>query len=645
MRPRATDLRTAAPRPLLVAAGTACLLGLLALALDHGAAAGIGADALAALGWIYFALLLGAPLLIYPSTRRAGWRVPARVALSLLPGCLFWLTELHLRLRMHGLLESLWLAASPANLAHLYVSLLAIALAELGAWARGTLRGAGMARLRRAGLAAASGLALGAFLVVASVPVFYDGHQTLFQAGVLPEAHPPGPLPPGGAVRARAVDRPPNVVFILSDDHRYDVAGYAGHPYVETPSLDRLAAEGVRFERAYATTSLCSPSRASFLTGTFPHRHGVWNNGTPWSDANRGSSWSDGNQTFFEHLAQAGYATAFIGKWHMPGRFPSLRGVDHFVTFTNLGGQGVYEWCPLVVDGRPEPSRTRYIATELTDRALAWMAAQGTRPFALVISHKNVHMPFLPDPRDEGRYGATTSDLPPGTHPWANLTNAQYVHLQTRRLDASRRSYAEAVASLDREIGRVLAFLDERGLARDTLFIYASDNGLLMGERGHVDKRWAYELSSRIPLLVRFPAVGRAGAVSTALAANVDVAPTILDAAGLVPPGWMQGRSLLPVLREPSARVRDALLYRYFFEAPFPTPTQRAVVTDRYKYIEYEGRPPELFDLESDPGEVRNLLGGAGPQPDAAAVLAARLEALEQEAARAPARTTGRLGR
>jgi N-acetylglucosamine-6-sulfatase len=415
--------------------------------------------------------------------------------------------------------------------------------------------------------------------------------------------------------------RLPNVVFILSDDHRADFAGHAGHPFIETPSLDRLAAEGVRFTRAYVTSSLCSPSRASFLTGTYPHRHGVWNNFTPWSDENR---------TFFEYLSQAGYATAFIGKWHMPGKLPELRGVDHFVTFTRLGGQGVYEWCPLVVDGREEQSRTRYIATELTDRALAWLEQARERPFALVLSHKSVHADFRPDEPERRRYEQAPLSLPDGAHPWIHLTKAQYTHLTLTPLDAAIRRYAETVASMDREIGRVLDFLAARGLERNTLVIYASDNGYLWGEHGLADKRWAYEESIRIPFLMRYPASGHtAGGAVDRIVANVDVAPTLLALAGSATPAHMQGRSLLPLLADPRAEHRDALLYRYFFEPPYQTPTIRALVTAQHKYVTYDGLPPELFDLAADPNEQTNLAGGAAAPLEAA--LAERLDALESE--------------
>ncbi len=464
-------------------------------------------------------------------------------------------------------------------------------------------------------------LVLGPVLVVEWEPVFLGGYRALFQRDLLPMPTSfPGPLPVDESADAALAADAPNIVFILSDDHRADFAGYAGHPFVETPSLDRLAAEGISFSRAYVTSSLCSPSRASFLTGTYPERHGVWNNFTPWSD---------GNRTFLEHLSRAGYATAFIGKWHMPGRLPELRGVDHFVTFTHLGGQGSYEWCPLVVDGREEPSRTRYIATELTDRALAWLdqkRARGGGPFALVLSHKNAHADFTPDALERGRYAQAEVPLPRDAHPWTHVIDAQYVHLGFRPLDDSVRRYAETITSMDREIGRVLDYLAQHGLDRNTVVIYSSDNGYLWGEHGLVDKRWPYEESIRVPMLLRYPASSHpAGATLQALVANVDVAPTLLALAGMAVPDEMQGRSLVPLLEGREAEVRDALLYEYFFEPPYPVPTSRAVVTRRHKYVEYDGRPAELFERAADPREARDL---ADVEPELASALAEKLRVL-----------------
>jgi N-acetylglucosamine-6-sulfatase len=604
--------------PCLAALGVAALLGLLALVLDCGVLLGLGPGALEAIGRLYFGLLVGAPLIVYPLAWRAGAPVWFRAGLSLLPGALWWLTEIPVRLRWNTLPEALWLASSPVNLAHLYLSCLAIAIADGVCRIGGSLRGRNDVRPRGKRIALVLGaLVVGPGLVVGSIFPFLQGYQAAFQSDLLPMTTSlPGPLPPGAAERVRALQRPPNVVFILSDDHRFDFTGYEGHAFVETPSLDRLAAEGVHFSNAYVTSSLCSPSRASLLTGTYPHRHGVWNNFTPWSNDNR---------TFFEYLAQVGYATAFIGKWHMPGGLPELRGVDHFVTFANLGGQGVYEWCPLVVDGREEESRARYIATELTDRALAWMAEHADRPFALYLSHKSVHADFTPDEPDRGRYADVKLALPDGAHPWTHLTNAQYVHLNFTPLDDSVRAYAESIHSMDREIGRILAFLDAQGLRENTLVIYTSDNGYQWGERGLVDKRWPYETSIRVPFLLRYPASGHAAGVSVdGIVANIDVAPTLLEAASLAAPDRMQGHSLMPLLADPSAEVRDDFLYVYYFEPPYPTPTSRAIVTRPYKRIDYDGLPSEVYDLSADPQERTNL----GEDTPRAGELAARLREL-----------------
>lgn len=600
------------------ALGVAALLAALALVLDHGISLGLDHETLETAGRIYFALLLFSPLIVYPLAWRARAELWERVLLSLLPGFLWWLTEIPVRLRWNSPPEALWLTLSPFNLAHLYFTGVAVVLADAVCRIAGRLRGREDWRPGwRPVLATLAGLVLGPVAILAAVFPFLQGFQAFFQSDMLPMPQSlPGPLEPGDAQRAREVERPPNVVFILSDDHRYDFAGYEGHAFVETPSLDRLAAEGVRFSHAYVTSSLCSPSRASFLTGTYPHRHGVWNNFTPWSDDNR---------TFLEYLSQVGYRTAFIGKWHMPGGLPELRGVDHFVTFTNVGGQGVYEWCPLVVDGKEEASRTRYIATELTDRALDWLEGQTDEPFALVLSHKNVHADFKPDEPDRGRYGDAPVSLPAGAHAWTHFTNAQYVHLTPPSLPDAIRVYAEAITSMDREIGRVLDFLDARGLRENTLVIYASDNGYFWGERGLVDKRWPYELSIRVPFLVRYPDSGHpAGVSADGLVANVDVAPTLLDLAGLAIPRRMQGESLMPLLTDPDGAVRDSFLYSYYFEPPYPAPTAHAIVTPTEKLIDYEGLPTEVYDLRNDPQEHTNL----GADAPGAAALGARLGVL-----------------
>ncbi len=594
-------------RPLLPALLVSAVLAVLALGMENGREAGIGVPALTIAGRVYFVLLMLAPLAIHPFAWREGASLRIRVAVSLLPGFLWWLTEIGVRLRWHTLAESLWLVGSPFNAIHLWTTAVAIAIAELGCrWVSGQ-----PVRAMRAGLVTL-GLVLGLGLVAGSIFPFLYGYRALFQGDLLPMPKTlPGPLEAGSVPRTPG--RPPNVVFILSDDHRYDFAGYEGHPFIETPALDRLAEEGVNFTRAYVTSSLCSPSRASFLTGTYPHRHGVWNNFTPWSDDNR---------TFFEYLKPAGYRTAFIGKWHMPGKLPDLRGVDHFVTFTNMGGQGSYEWCPLVVNGEDEPSRVKYIAEELTNRAIEWIEQNPDEPFALYLSHKNVHAGFTPDAPERGRYAETPVPLPDGAHPWTHLTNAQYTHLGFDPLDGSIRRYGEAIVSMDRQIGRLLDRLDELGLTHDTLVIYTSDNGYQWGEHGLVDKRWPYEASIRVPFLARWPASQHPKGVRVdRIIGNVDVAPSFLELAGIEIPERIQGESFLSLLRDPTTPGRSAFLYSYYFEPPYPTPTSHALVTERYKLIEYDGLPTELYDLGVDPREQRALASSAGH-----AALRSRLE-------------------
>jgi len=457
---------------------------------------------------------------------------------------------------------------------------------------------------------------------------YFSAHEQLFHAlfarGELPTPeHFVGALPKDSISPRPEPSRPPNVVFILSDDHRWDYMGNMGHPFVETPNLDRLAAEGVRFNNAFVVTSVCSPSRASFLTGLRPERHGVFNNFTPWNQQNR---------SFFEYLKQAGYSTAFIGKWHMPGELPELRGVDEFVTFTAVLGQGLYLDCPLIVNGEPEPSRRRYIAEELTDRAIGFIEAHRERPFALYLAHKNVHHPFTPDLPEQGRYREEKVELPDGSHSWVNMTNAYYEQLLYRPMESTMRSYGEAVRSMDRQIGRILDSLEKLGLEENTLVVYASDNGFLWGEHQLIDKRWAYEESIRIPFLVRYPAAQPRGpGESERMILNIDLAPTLLDVAGVEIPEYMQGRSILPLLGDPDSPWRDAFYYSYYREAPFPAPTSRAIRTDRYKYIEYPAREAELFDLERDPREQTNLLATAAPE-ELQARLRGRLHDLRAEA-------------
>lgn len=399
---------------------------------------------------------------------------------------------------------------------------------------------------------------------------------------------------------AGSVSKRPNIIFLLTDDHRWDHLGCTGHPFIKTPRLDRLAAQGVLFENAFVTTSLCSPSRASFLTGQYAHDHGVKNNLTPWRDA---------NVTFLEHLKGAGYHTGYIGKWHMPGKLPKLRGVDTFTTFTVREGQGQYWDCPLIVDGVETTPNKRYITEELTDRALAYIDQQHASPFCLYLSFKAAHHDWQPPDEMADLYREEKSPLAEEADPWVTMTNGGVWAGTVGPLEHHYKNYCRVITSVDKQIGRVLKKLDDRGLADDTIVVYAGDNGYLWGEHRMVDKRWAYEESIRIPFIVKAPGlIPDPGRRADQMVLNIDLAPTILEAAGLPIPATMNGQSMLPILKSRDATGRKAWLYEYFTDFPYNTPEIRAVRTESFIYIEYEGkRRSELYNVKTDPKEKQNL--------------------------------------
>ncbi|MDD5711553.1 MAG: sulfatase [Smithellaceae bacterium] len=402
---------------------------------------------------------------------------------------------------------------------------------------------------------------------------------------------------------AGARERRPNIIFILSDDHRWDYMSCMGHPFLKTPNLDHLAATGVHFRNAFVTTSLCSPSRASFLTGQYAHNHGVRNNLT---------MWRDNNVTFLELLKKTGYDTAFIGKWHMPGAgLPELRGVDEFISFTVQEGQGRYFDCPLYINGVLTERRGKYITDDLTDFALDFIEKKRTRPFCLYLSHKAIHHQFLPPPDLDNLYADADVRLPKEADPWVTMTAGMTYTGTFGPMPHLIRKYCATITGMDRQIGRVLKKLDDLGIADDTIIVYAGDNGYFWGEHHLVDKRWAYEEAIRIPFIVRYPRLIRdPGRKAPQMVLNIDLAPTLLDLAGLRTPNNMDGVSFKPILAAAGTRGRKAWLYEYFKDFPYNVPEIRAVRTDRHCYMEYVGRRnPELYDVISDPREMNNLFG------------------------------------
>lgn len=412
--------------------------------------------------------------------------------------------------------------------------------------------------------------------------------------------------------------RPRNIIFILTDDHRYDAMGFMGHPFVETPNLDYLARHGVHIQNAFATTALCSPSRASILTGQYAHRHRVADNNNPVPQ---------GTVLFPQYLQAAGYETAFIGKWHM-GRDSDdpQPGFEHWVSFR---GQGTYLPGPngLNVNGTRVPQKG-YITDELTDYAVDWLRGRtGKAPFFLYLSHKGVHSDFVPAERHKNRYltraftppRTMAADLGPGFPMWVqNQRNShhgvEFPYHSDLDLAAYYRRYLETLVSIDDSIGRIIAFLRERKLIDSTLLVYMSDNGFAFGEHGLIDKRTAYEESMRVPMLAHCPELFPAGSKLTSIVANTDVAPTVLEAAGVQPPSSMDGRSFLALAQGRGVPWRNAILYEYYWERNYPqTPTMHALRGDQYKYIRYYGLwdTDELYDVQNDPLETKNLIASA----------------------------------
>jgi arylsulfatase A-like enzyme len=456
-------------------------------------------------------------------------------------------------------------------------------------------------------------------------------------------------------IRLRAEDvRHPNILFIFSDDHGYQALSAYNDPrqLLQTPHLDRVAKEGIRFNRCMVPNSLCGPSRATVLTGKYSHVNGFYNNT---------NSRFDGSQVTFPKLLQgAGYQTAIVGKWHLVSR-PT--GFDYCEI---LPGQGVYYNPPMIRNGT-RLQHTGYVTEIVTDQALDWLKKRDkSRPFLLMCHHKAPHrewepsLKYLGHDRDRkyplpdtlfddyaGRGKAeheqemtirrtiNQQDLklvpprqltPEQLKAWnayyeprneafrkANLQGADLVRWKYNRY---LHDYLACILSVDESVGRLLKYLDDEGLAKNTLVVYSSDQGFYLGEHGWFDKRWIFEESLRTPLLVRWPGVTKPGGVDAHMVSNLDFAETFLEAAGVPVPVEMQGRSLVPLLKGQSPSDWRKSFYYHYYEHPGPHNVARhyAVVTERYKLVHFY-EPAfhywELFDLEKDPKELKSVYGKA----------------------------------
>lgn len=456
---------------------------------------------------------------------------------------------------------------------------------------------------------------------------------------------------PASAQEPTAVDDRPNILFILTDDQRWDAMSCMDHPFLRTPSIDRLAAEGVRFENAFVTTSLCSPSRASFLTGVYAHRHGVVTNAK--------NDPAPAFLTFPHLLQQAGYETAFIGKWHMAPSADPRPGFDHWLSFR---GQGTYIDPELNENGR-DFKATGYMTDLLTDAAVAWLARPRQRPFCLILSHKAVHGPFTPAPRHAEAFTDVEMPEPAGFQDdfadkpgWIRRSHAYggrrpaWIASQGKPVPARidpvpwdprsqpRLDYYRTLLAVDESVGRVLEELERQAVLDRTFVVFASDNGFFQGEHRRGDKRLAYEESIRIPFLVRHPPLVRAGTTEPAMALNIDLAPTLLALAHVPVPDMMQGISLLPLFSPDRASWRSSFLYEYFREAWVPgIPLMLGIRTKRWKYVAYPDIEDidELYDLKADPCELHNL-ASAPEQAETLGLMQATLKGLLRETAYPP---------
>ncbi|HEV7346885.1 sulfatase [Telluribacter sp.] len=443
----------------------------------------------------------------------------------------------------------------------------------------------------------------------------------------------------------------PNVVVILTDDQRWDALGVAGNPYLKTPNIDRLAAEGVHFKNYFCTTSLCSPSRASILSGKYAHAHGVVDNFT---------EYPTNLPSFPAALQKAGYETGYIGKWHMGEENDEPRpGFDYFVTHK---GQGKYWDTEFNINGQGSREIKGYYTNVVTGMANDWLRKKRDKPFMLILGHKAPHSFYIPEPKYANAFDDVRITYPRSAFELEDKPKWIAQRLPTwhgiygplfdwrkkfpdsspeavKDFEAMIHAYWGTILSVDDSVGEIYRTLKEMGELDNTIFVFTSDNGLLNGEHGMVDKRTMHEPSIHIPLVVRFPGltpVSKPVVVEKQIL-TLDIAPTILELCGAPALKDIHGQSFKRLVQGDTKNWRKAWFYEYNYEKQFPyTPNVRGIRTDEWKYIHYptgDERPDqhlaELYHIAVDPGENHNLINDsryAGQLKELKAELARQLK-------------------
>jgi arylsulfatase A-like enzyme len=425
----------------------------------------------------------------------------------------------------------------------------------------------------------------------------------------------------------------PNIVFILVDDLRWDEVAIAGHPFIKTPNIDRIAKEGALFRNAFMTTPLCSPSRASFLTGKYAHTHGITDN------VDRSAA-SHKLVTFPLLLHQSGYETAFVGKWHMGNDDSPRPGFDRWVSFK---GQGTY-FDPNINEDGKSVKPAGYITDILNGYAVEFIKRRHEKPFLVYLAHKAIHPEvtqnndgsvdlsaaerFIPAERHRNLYAGRPIPRRPnyGRAPVGKpalqrrIGDLPPLGAGTVTGDEAILGRQRSLMAIEDGVGEILKTLKETGQLNNTIIVFSSDNGYFYGEHGlSVERRLAYEESIRMPLLVRYPKAIKPGTVRNEFALNIDLAPTLLELAGVSVQGTMEGRSLVPLLKGARPVWRNSFLIEYYSDRVFPRVLQmgyKSVRTDRWKYIHYLelNGMDELYDLKTDPYEMKNLVDQPGSQ-------------------------------